>query len=189
MHAEEDVLGLEEDILGFTETDFPPGSLSSECAGSTLPSVQDTTAIHDHTWPPYADAPQPQSPTAQSSILHIVDQPRVCGIFGDNTRIYTVSHADAQPRHGLCDSGANLCMTNDPDLLLNVRPCKPFTISLATSDGEPTHTNICRSRGLLPLPLVDGTTYYQACFVNAYASETFISPQAIIDCSDGAFDK
>ncbi len=94
-----------------------------------------------------------------------------------------------RPRHGLCDSRANLCMTNNPNLLVDVRPSEPFTISLATSDGGHSHMNICSSCGLLPLPLLDGTSYYQTCFVNAYASETFISPQAIIDSSAGSFDK
>jgi len=74
-------------------------------------------------------------------------------------------------------------------LLVDVRPCEPFSISLATSDGNNSHTNVCSRRGLLPLPLIDGTSYYQTCFINPYASETFISPQAIIDCSAGSFDK
>jgi hypothetical protein len=80
-------------------------------------------------------------------------------------------------------------MTNNPNLLLDVHPCAPFTILLATSDGGHSHTNVCRRRGLLPLPLVDRTTYYQTCFVNPYASETFILPQAIIDSSGGSFNK
>jgi hypothetical protein len=49
--------------------------------------------------------------------------------------------------------------------------------------------NICRCRGLLPLPLIDGLTYYQTYFVNPYASENFILPQAIIDSSGGSFNK
>jgi len=80
-------------------------------------------------------------------------------------------------------------MTNNPNLLVDVRACPPFTISLATTDGGHSHTNVCRRRGLLPLPLLDGTTYYQTCFLNPHVSETFISPQAIIDSSAGAFDK
>ena len=42
--AEEGVLGLEEDVLGFQSTDFPPGSLSSECAGC----VVDSRNVFDH---------------------------------------------------------------------------------------------------------------------------------------------
>ena len=32
-------------------------------------------------------------------------------------------------------------------------------------------------------------TYYQMCFVNPHASETFILPQAIINSSASSFDK
>ena len=42
--------------------------------------------------------------------------------------------------------------------------------------------------GLLPVPLLDGTYYYQQCYVNPHLSDTFISAQAIIDSSDGLFD-
>jgi hypothetical protein len=97
--------------------------------------------------------------------------------------------ADDTPCCGLCNSGSNLCMTNNPNLLVDVCQCAPFTISLATSNGGHSHTNVCRRRGLLPLPLINGTAYYQTCFVNPYASETFISPQAIINSSNGSFDK
>jgi hypothetical protein len=73
-------------------------------------------------------------------------------------------------------------MTNNPNLV-DVCPCALFTISLATSNEGHSHTNVCQHRGLLPLPLINGTTYYQTCFVNPYALETFILPQAIIDSS------
>ncbi len=115
--------------------------------------------------------------------------PQVCGIFGDSTRVCAFTPMGATPRRGLCNSSANLCMTNNLNLLMDVRPCTPFKISLATTNGEHSHTNICQHRGLLPLPLIDSTTYYQTCFVNPYASETFISPQAIINSSDGSFNK
>ncbi len=96
---------------------------------------------------------------------------------------------DDAPSCSLCNSGANLCMTNNPNLFVDVRPCAPFTILLATSDQGHYHRNVCQCRELLPLPLVDRTTYYQMCFVNPYASETFISPQAIINSSGGSFNK
>ncbi len=127
--------------------------------------------------------------SVQDSLIHIVGCPRVCGIFGDTTRIYSYTQSETTPHTGLCDSGANLCMTNNPNLLVDVRPCEPFSISLATSDGGNSHTNVCSHCGLLPLPLIDGTSYYQTCFINPYVSETFISPQAIIDSSAGSFDK
>jgi hypothetical protein len=72
------------------------------------------------------------------------------------------------------------------------RGCLPvYTIQDLSGDHQRRTLpyNICRHHGLLPLPLIDGTTYYQTCFVNPYASKTFISPQAIIDSRDGSFDK
>jgi hypothetical protein len=80
-------------------------------------------------------------------------------------------------------------MTNNPNLLVDVRPCAPFTMSLATSNEGQSHMNVCKRCGLLPLHLVDRTTHYQTCFINPYALETFISPQAIINSSGGSFDK
>ena len=184
-------MGLEEDVLGFQSTDFPPGSLSSECTGTSLSRTVELDLFdlsEDARFSEFMAAlPPPLS--VQDSLIHIVGCPRVCGIFGDNTRVYSYTHTKTPPRTGLCDSGANLCMTNNPNLLVDVRPCKPFSISLATSDGNNSHTNVCSRRSLLPLPLIDGTSYYQTCFINPYASETFISPQAIIDSSAGSFNK
>jgi hypothetical protein len=187
--AEEDVLGLEEDVLGFQSTDFPPGSLSSKCAGISRTVELDLFDLSEDTRFSEFMAELPPPLSVQDSLIHIVGCPRVCGIFGDKTRVYSYTHTITPSHTGLCDSGANLCMTNNPNFLVDVRPCEPFSISLATNDGNNSHTNVCSRRGLLPLPLIDGTSYYQTCFINPYASETFISPQAIIDSSAGSFDK
>ena len=188
--AEEDVLGLEEDVLGLPCTEFPPGSLSSGCAGATSPCTVADLALYEDVWTDEIRAQLPVPASLQDSLIHIIGRPRVCGIFNDTTCVYASTSTDTTtPTHGLFDSGVNLCMTNNPNLLVDVRTCPPFTISLATTDGGQSHKNVCRSRGLLPLPLLVGTTYYQACFVNPHASETFISPQAIIDSSAGSFDK
>jgi hypothetical protein len=187
--SEEDVLGFKEDILGFHFTDFPPGLHSSECAGAVSPCAVADLNFHKDAWTTEIRAQLPQQLHLHDSLVHIVARPRVCGILGDGTCVYTITATADRPIHGLCNSGANLCMTNNPNILVDVRPCEPFMILLATTDGGHSHTNVCRSRGLLPLPLLDGTSYYQTCFVNPYASETFISPQAIVDSSAGTFDK
>jgi hypothetical protein len=80
-------------------------------------------------------------------------------------------------------------MTHNPSLLVDVPDCSPFTIALATLDGSHSHTNVCRQRGLLPIPLINGSFHYQMCFMNAHASDTFTSTQAIIDSSAGSFDR
>ncbi len=126
---------------------------------------------------------------------------QVCGISGDpwtssvvDSREYNDSygktrfHAPTPKVVGLVDSGANLCMTHDPLLLVDVRPCPPFSIGLATYGGSPSSSAVCRYRGLLPVPLLDGTYHYQPCYVSPHSLDTFISAQAIIDASDGLFD-
>ncbi len=181
-------MGLEEDTLGFHFTDFPPGLLSLECAGTVSPCTIADLGLHDDSWTNEIRAQFPQPMGLQDSLFHIVVRPRVCGIFGNGTYVCTFTPTGDTPHRGLCDSGANLCMTNNPNLLVDVCPCEPFTILLATTDGGHSHMNVCQRHGLLPLPLLDGTTYYQTCFVNQFASERFISPQAIIDSSAGSFD-
>jgi hypothetical protein len=170
-------------------TDYPPGLLSSFCIGSIPQCTLGVFGPQDDSWADVIKAQFPEQTRLQDSLVHIVGRPRVCGLFGDGTRVCTLMTPNDLPTHGLCDSGANLCMTNNPNFLVDVRPCAPFTISLATSDGGQSHMMVCKRCGLLPLPIVDGTTYYQPCFVNPYASETFISPQAIIDSSNGSFEK
>ncbi len=92
----------------------------------------------------------------------------------------TYPHTHSQTaRASLADSGANLCMTNNPNLLVDVHPCAPFTIAVATSNGQHSQSNVCCRRSLLPLLLLDGSFHYQTCYINPHASDTFISPQAI----------
>jgi hypothetical protein len=183
--SEEDVFGLEEDVLGFQITNFPPGLLSLQCTSAKPQCTVADLGLQDNSWAEEIRAQFPEQMRLQDSLVHIVGRPGVCGLFGDGTMVCAFTTTDNTPSCSLCDSGANLCMTNSPNLLVDVHPCAPFMILLATSDGGHSHTNVCQCRGLLPLPLVNGTTYYQTCFVNPYALETFILPQAIIDSSGG----
>jgi hypothetical protein len=188
--TEEVVLGLEKDVLGSHFTEFCLGSLSSECTRSAISiSAVNDLGLHKDPWTNEIRAQLPDLAGIQDSLVHIITRPRVCGIFGDSTRVYAFTTKNDTLHCGLCDSGANLCMTNNPNLLMDVHPCAPLTILLATTNRGQSHTNVCRRHGLLPLPLLNGSTYYQTCFVNPYASETFISPQAIIDSSAGSFNK
>jgi hypothetical protein len=175
--------------LGLHYTEFPPGSLSLGCTGTVSPCAMANLGLHKNSWTDEIRAQIPQQMGLHNSLVHIVATPRVYGIFGDSTWVCAFTPTGATPHCGLCDSSANLCMTNNPNLLVDVCPCTPCKISLATTDSGHSHTNICQHRCLLPLPLIDGTTYYQTCFVNPYASETFISPQAIINSSNESFDK
>ncbi len=160
-----------------------------QCAGAEPQCIVANLGLLDNSWAEEIRAQFPEQMRLQDSLVHIVGRPQVCGLFGDGTRVCAFTTTDDVPSRGLCNSGANQCMTNNPNLLMDVRSCAPFTILLATSDGGHSHTNVCRCPGLLPLPLVDRITYYQTCFVNPYALETFILPQAITDSSGGSFDK
>ncbi len=152
-------MGLEEDVLGFQITDFLPDLLSLQCASAKPQCTVANLGLQDDSWAEEIRAQFPEQTCLQDSLIHIVRQPQVCGLFGDGTWVCAFTTTDNVPRCGLCNSGANLCMTNNPNLLMDVHPCAPFTILLASSDGGHSHTNVCRRRGLLPLPLVDRTTY------------------------------
>ncbi len=154
--SEVHVLGLEEDVLGFHFTDFPPGLLSSECAGTVSPCAVADLDFHKDAWTTKIRAQLPQPSNLHDSLVYIVTRPPVCRIFGDGTCVYAITAMADTPIHGLCNSGANLYMTNNPNILVDVRPCEPFTILLATTDGGHSHTNVCRSCSLLPLPLLNG---------------------------------
>ena len=77
------------------------------------------------------------------------------------------------------DGGSNICITDEVGLLLNSVAIPPFAISV-TLDGIATSMK----KGLLPLSLSDGTTYYQTCYYCANMVETIISPSAILDSSN-----
>ena len=89
-------------------------------------------------------------------------------------------------RGGMIDSGANCCITNSLKCLVDVIDIPPFAIGVAIT-GTDTVKSYCTKRGLLPLPLVDGSYYFQHVFYNPDATDTILSPQAIVDDSDGRF--
>ncbi len=105
-------------------------------------------------WLEQLQAPLPTPARVCNSLVHIMARPCICGLFGDGTRVCAMGDTICSihiPQHqqelpitiptpktacsGLADSGANLCMTNNPNLLVNICPCAPFTIAVATSDG------------------------------------------------------
>jgi hypothetical protein len=60
----------------------------------------------------------------------------------------------------------------------------PFIFSIGHGGGTPNIDDCCTKRGLLPLPLVDGSLYYQPCYYCKNATETIISPESVVDASD-----
>ena len=125
----------------------------------------------------------PDIPSTIDSVTHIVCSPRVCGVQSDlRSSIRLRDGTLSSPR--MIDGGSNVCVTGDLSSLLDVTDIHPITISIAL-EGDPASYDDCiTKRGLLPLTLTDGTTYYQTCFYCANMVETIISPAAVLESSD-----
>ena len=67
---------------------------------------------------------------------------------------------------------------------MDVEPITPLPISVATKTGTISLDSCCTKKGLLPLTLDDGSVYYQPCYYCKNATETIISPDAILQASD-----
>lgn len=86
---------------------------------------------------------------------------------------------------GLIDPGANICMTNALEPLKNLRRLPiPLKVGVAVEGRSEPQQSTCTHVGDLPIRLSDGRTHYQRCYYNPDATETFISPQAIVESSD-----
>jgi hypothetical protein len=83
----------------------------------------------------------------------------------------------------LADSGANVCITNDPSLLIDVVEIDPIPLGMATSlPNAPTNpTSLCTHKGFLPMALLDGSIHYQPFLVNRNATDTIISPENVLN--------
>jgi hypothetical protein len=90
----------------------------------------------------------------------------------------------------MADSGANCCMTNNKRLLEEMECLDtPMSIGVAlTEKGSEFSYAQCTHAGKLPIVCDDGQVIKVFCFYNPFASDTIISPQAIVDQSE-SFDK
>jgi hypothetical protein len=118
-------------------------------------------------------------PPVLGSVTRICGQPRVFG-FTDSFFVHCISANDGS----LMDSGANICIMNLIGLLVDATDIPPFTFSIGCVVGTPNIDDCCTKCGLLLLPLVDGSLYYQPCYYCKNATETIISPQEVVDTSD-----
>lgn len=91
---------------------------------------------------------------------------------------------DALDNPSLMDGGANICITGILSLLVDVENIPPLPISVATSFNSVSLDDCCTKKGLIPLTLSDGSVYYQLCYSCKNATETIISPEAIVAASD-----
>ena len=76
----------------------------------------------------------------------------------------------------LADGGSNIVLTGDSSILEGVHTIPPVTIGLAAK-GE---CSPCTQQGWLPLLLHDGTIMRTKAFVNASATDTILSPEALL---------
>ena len=77
------------------------------------------------------------------------------------------------------DAGANICITGHLDLLLDAKPIAPFSLSVTTTSVS-ADNNLCTLKGLISIPVVNGEPYFQPCYYCKSATETIISPEAIL---------
>jgi hypothetical protein len=84
----------------------------------------------------------------------------------------------------MADSGANVCITNDSSILINIRdiPLIPLGVALSSSTTD-TATTMCTRQGELPIPLLDGTFHYQPFLINPHATDTILSPAHVMKSS------
>ena len=110
--------------------------------------------------------------------------------------IGTFGHTYAQKRivdvreGKMADSGANCCMTNNWKLLENIELLPlPIQVGITLEKVDSTaEMTACTHVGTLPIECDDGHIIHTPCFYNPHATDTIISPQAILDQSPD-FDK
>jgi hypothetical protein len=121
-----------------------------------------------------------------SSVTRVMAWPRMLGFRGDSSSyacmVKTAAVLVGTPP-SLINGGANICITGDINLLVDVVNIPPLPISVALH-GELTLNDCCMARGLLPIQLDNGSVYWQTCYYSKNAVETIILPQAIVNSSD-----
>jgi hypothetical protein len=167
---------------------FPPGSLFDPDELAWPPSP---TTPFGFPFDPTSDqafagmvAELPDLPNTIDSVMHVVGLPRVCGLSGNSMTLVTIRSSGLAYDSTLVDTGANICVTGMLDLLVDVVVIPPLPILVAVHGAGVSLDDCCTHCGLLPLPLNDGSIYYQTCFYCKNIVETIISSQAIVAGSD-----
>jgi hypothetical protein len=84
----------------------------------------------------------------------------------------------------MINGGLNVWVTGDLGILLDVVNIETVIILVALEGSLTSYDDCITKRGLLPLLLSNGTTYYQTCFYCVNMVETIISPAAVHDSSN-----
>ena len=83
----------------------------------------------------------------------------------------------------MADTGANVCITSDESILIDVVDIDPIPLGVAVKSSD-VSASLCTRRGFLPIPLLDGSYHYQPFLVNPNASDTILSPAHVMWTSD-----
>lgn len=86
----------------------------------------------------------------------------------------------------MADTGANVCLTNDPSILVDITDITPIPLGVALSQPD-SATSLCSQQGYLPLPFLDGTFHYQPFLINPQATDTILSPTHVMKSSNKIF--
>ena len=118
-------------------------------------------------------------------VVHVLARPRIVGL-GTVPTIHALKRNISN--YGMMDTGANFGMTWKLELLVGVKDITPFPVGLACTDPNlPSTASHCTKKGYLPLKMANDEIYYQPMYYNPSATDTILSPQAIIEGSKGRF--
>ena len=159
---------------------FPPNCLLDEYSLPTPPSPITVALVPNLTLGTVSDITIPPPPR---SVTHLSCTTRVCGLHNDASTSVRI-HRTHSPPDSMVDSGSNVFVTGDLTVLLDVVDVDPISISVALDGTSTCYGDCITQRGLLPLSLSDGSTYFQPCYFCANLVETIISPAAILSSSD-----
>jgi hypothetical protein len=125
----------------------------------------------------------PDLPSLTNSVTHVVCYPRVCGVHADRLSSITI-HSDSESATRMVDGGSNVCVTGNVGSLVDIVDIDPITISVVLEGAPASYDDCITKKGLLPLTLSDGTSYYQPCFYCANMVKTIISLAAVLASSN-----
>jgi hypothetical protein len=99
-------------------------------------------------------------PSVMNSVTRVVGFPCIFGLRRDSALYAQVKRTSTM----LIDGGANICLTGNLNLLVDVVDIAPLLISVAVDGKDITLDDLCTKRGYLSLMLPDGSTHWQLCF-------------------------
>jgi hypothetical protein len=86
---------------------------------------------------------------------------------------------DPPASSSLADGGTNVCVTNNPTLLVDVIKIDPIPLGIAVRNK--LMSSFCTHKGFLPMPLLDSSIHYQPFLFCLDATDTILSPEHIIN--------